>query len=330
MTAATVWLRVGVAGAAVGVVVAGCSSNDPQAQRTTEVQPTTASSVAAANPDKPARLKEGDGQGNTISFEFIYPDGDQHWTDEAKASLNEAADAVAAYLVAPKPVTITYKLADDNEPGHLAQASSDRVDDDSPGYFRTVVQQKLITGEDANGDKPDGDIDVNWNSNWALGDNEPRGDDESGTQAPDDFKATIMHELLHTLGFDTGISGPGSPQGKNHPTFDSFVVNADGAKVVGDDYTFNPAYEPNLTGGDGGLFFGGPHAMAAYDGKPVPLLTDAPWNVSNLAHLNGHVFTGENKKMMNPGDDGDGAEVRVLSPVELGILEDLGYTVRQP
>jgi hypothetical protein len=42
------------------------------------------------------------------------------------------------------------------------------------------------------------------------------------------------------------------------------------------------------------------------------------------------VFTGETKKMMNPGDDGDGAEVRVLSPVELGILEDLGYTVAQP
>ncbi len=110
-----------------------------------------------------------------------------------------------------------------------------------------------------------------------------------------------MHELVHTLGFDTGISAPpGSAPTKNHPTFDSFVVNADGAKVINDDYTFNTAFEPNLTGGDGGLFFGGPHAMAAYDGKPVPLLTDPTWSTSNIAHLNGHVFTGENKKMMNP------------------------------
>ncbi len=105
-------------------------------------------------PDKPARLKEG--SGNAITFDFIYPPdgGDQHWTDEAKASLNDAANAIAAYIVAPKPVTLTYKIADDNEPNHLAQASSDRVDDESAGYFRTVVQQKLITGEDATAISP--------------------------------------------------------------------------------------------------------------------------------------------------------------------------------
>jgi hypothetical protein len=31
--------------------------------------------------------------------------------------------------------------------------------------------------------------------------------------------------------------------------------------------------------------------------------------------------------MMNPGDD-PGLGVRVLSPIELGILEDIGYTVK--
>ena len=321
--AAKVWLRVGVASAAVGAVVAGCSSDEPQAQPT-KADSVAAPSVAAAGPDKPAHVV---GEPAGVTFDFIYPDGNDHWTDEAKGALNDAANAVAAYLVVPQPVTITYKVADDNEPGHLAQAASDRVDDESPGYFRTVVQQKLITGEDANGDKPDGDIDVNWNSNWALGDDVPAGDDDAGTQRPDDFKATIMHELVHTLGFDTNVQGPGSPPVKNRPTFDSFVVNADGAKVINDDFTFNTAFDSNLTGGNGGLYFGGPNAMAAYDGKPVPLLTDPNWSVSNVTHLDGHTFIGENKKMMNPGDDGDGAEVRVLSPVELGILEDLGYTV---
>jgi hypothetical protein len=38
-------------------------------------------------------------------------------------------------------------------------------------------------------------------------------------------------------------------------------------------------------------------------------------------------YTGDNKKMMNPGDD-PGLGVRVLSPIELGILEDIGYTVK--
>ncbi|APE15709.1 hypothetical protein BOH72_11255 [Mycobacterium sp. WY10] len=311
-------LRVAAA-AMVCAAAAGCSSTAPQAQQASGER-SVAPQVAAPAPDTHTHLKQGDE--NTITFDFIYPDGEQRWTDEAKASLNDAANAIAGYLVVPKPVTITYKIAADNEPNHLAQAGSDRIDDESPGYFRTVVQQKLITGEDANGDQPDGDIDVNWNADWTLG-------DDGGADGKDDFKATMMHELVHTLGFDTGISGPGSPQGKNHPTFDSFVVNADGTKVINDDYTFDPVFEPNLTGGSGGLFFGGPNAMAAYDGKPVPLLTEPVWNVGNVAHLNGQVFTGENKKMMNPGDDGEGAEVRVLSPVELGILEDLGYRVRQ-
>ncbi|KDE98021.1 hypothetical protein Y900_003450 [Mycolicibacterium aromaticivorans JS19b1 = JCM 16368] len=277
-------------------------------------------SVAQSTPAKVARAKQG--EGNAITVDFMYPPGDPHWTDEAKAALHEAANALVADIVAPKPVTITYKLGTDENPDNLAQASSDRVNLESPGYFRTVVQQKLITGEDANGDEPDGDIDINWKADWALGD--------SVTPDQADFKAVIMHEMGHTLGFDTNIQGPGSAPVTNHPVFDEFVVDAQGTKVMNDDFTFNTAFEPNLTGGDGGLFFGGPNAMAAYDGKPVPLLTDSPWSVSNIAHLNGHVFTNENRKVMNSGNEAtDGPETHVLSPVELGILEDLGYTVVQ-
>ncbi|WP_319432083.1 matrixin family metalloprotease [Mycobacterium sp. RTGN5] len=319
MVAAMLWVRVGVAGAAVCALVAGCSSPQPQAQTETQVQPTTANAVA---PSTPAKVDQLTGNENAVTFDFIYPDGDPHWTDEAKASLLDAANALVADFVPPKPVTITYKLADDNNPDNLAQATSALVDQETPGYFRTVVQQKLITGEDANGDQPDGDIDINWKADWALG------DDVTPDQA--DFKAVIMHEMGHTLGFDTNIQGPGSAPVTNHPIFDKFVVNAEGEKVINDDFTFNTAFEPNLTGGNGGLFFGGPHAMAAYDGKPVPLFTDPVWSVSNVTHLDGRTFTGENKKIMNSGNElGDGPEVHELSPVELGIFEDLGYTVVQ-
>jgi hypothetical protein len=314
-----VWVRLGAAGAAVCVVAAGCSSTQSQPQAQAPQTP-AADSVATSTPAKVSRLTGSDE--NAITFDFIYPDGNPHWTDEAKASLNEAADALTADFVAPKPVTITYKLADDNNPDNLAQASSALVEQEAPGYFRTVVQQKLITGEDANGDQPDGDIDINWKADWALG------DDVTPEQA--DFKAVIMHEMGHTLGFDTNIQGPGSAPVTNHPIFDKFVVNAEGEKVMNDDFTFNTAFEPNLTGGNGGLFFGGPNAMAAYDGKPVPLFTDPVWGVSNVTHLDGRTFTGENKKIMNSGNEaGDGPEVHVLSPVELGIFEDLGYTVAQ-
>ncbi len=155
----------GAASAAVCAIASGCSSAQPQPQAS---QSTAAVSVAQSTPAKVARAKQG--EGNAITVDFMYPPGDPHWTDEAKAALHEAANALVADIVAPKPVTITYKLGTDENPDNLAQASSDRVNLESPGYFRTVVQQKLITGEDANGDEPDGDIDINWKADWALGD----------------------------------------------------------------------------------------------------------------------------------------------------------------
>jgi hypothetical protein len=104
---------------------------------------------------------------------------------------------------------------------------------------------------------------VAWGNNWELGDTVAPDDEETGTPGQEDFKATIMHELMHTFGFDTNVQAPGSPPVTNRSVFDSFIVTADGAKPINDDYTWNTAYDANLTGGDGGLYFGGPNAMAA-------------------------------------------------------------------
>jgi hypothetical protein len=305
---------------AVAVLLVGCSTAEPEVDAPVTSTPSLPS--AHHNVVDPA-----DASGSAVTFDFTYEGAEQHWTDEAKAALTDAANSLAAYLVVPKPVTITYTVREDNEPNHLAQASSDRIDTESPGYYPTVVQHKLITGEDANGPEADGEIDVNWDTDWALGDTVAPDDEDSDTEGQYDFKATIMHELVHTLGFDTNVQGPGAPPVTNRPIFDEFIVTADGAKPINDDYTWNTAYDANLTGGNGGLYFGGPNAVAADDGEPVPLLTDKEWSVSSVTHLDTSTYTGDNKKMMNPGDD-PGLGVRVLSPIELGILEDIGYTVK--
>jgi len=36
-----------------------------------------------------------------------------------------------------------------------------------------------------------------------------------------------------------------------------------GTKLIGSDFTWNTDYDANLTGGSGGIFFGGPDAVAA-------------------------------------------------------------------
>ena len=96
--------------------------------------------------------------------------------------------------------------------------------------------------------------------------------------------------------------------------------------MIGSDFSWNTAYDANLAGGNGGIFFGGPDAVAAY-GALVPLYTPSPWESgSSISHLDDDTFVGVNRRMMN-------AKVRVsrgirdLSALELAILADLGYTV---
>jgi len=79
-----------------------------------------------------------------------------------------------------------------------------------------------------------------------------------------------------------------------------------------------------------GLYFGGPNAKAAYGGNPVPLYTPKPWESgSSISHLDDSTFTGANAQLMNAVTD-TGLAIRILSPIEVGILEDLGYDVANP
>jgi hypothetical protein len=48
-----------------------------------------------------------------------------------------------------------------------------------------------------------------------------------------------------------------------------------------------------------------------------------------MSHLDDTTFTGSDQQLMNAKTD-TGLGVRVLSPIELGMLEDIGYTVVVP
>ena len=201
--------------------------------------------------------------------------------------------------------------------GTLASATSDIISSRS-GFFRTVVQQKVITGFDANGATPDGEITWNFGSPWGFGNKVDNG--------LYDFQSVAMHELLHTFGFLSNVSAPGTNTGTGWTAFDGFLVTADGTKVIGPAYTWNAGYDTNLTGGNGGLFFGGSAAVASYGG-PVPLFTPGSWQQgSSVSHLDDTSFYGRNRQLMNARvNQGNG--IRTLSGVETAILTDLGYTI---
>jgi hypothetical protein len=199
----------------------------------------------------------------------------------------------------------------------LASTGSDPISTGN-GFFNTVVQNKILTGVDSNGTAADGQVDVNFGTDWAFG--------NSVSSDQYDFTSTAMHELLHAFGFMSYIDQPGMNTGRNWATFDSFITTNNKTKVIGNNFKFNTAYNTNLTGGGGGLYFAGPNAIAAYGG-PVPLYTPNPWESgSSGSHLDDSTFTGAQTQLMNAVTD-SGLGIRVVSAIELGILKDLGYTV---
>ena len=255
-----------------------------------------------------------------LSFAFAYGSGSQYWTAEARRALEASAERLAAYLVVTTPITITYAVTATSDPqsSTLASAGSD-LTGGGTGFFPTVVQEKILTGIDPNGKTADGDIDFNFGNPWAFG--------SSVSSSQYDFTSTAMHELMHSLGFLSYTYAAGNNTDRNWTTFDGFMVTSNGTKVINPStFRWNTVYDPNLTGRNGGLYFGGPNAIAAYGGY-VPLFTPNPWEEgSSTSHLDDDTFTGSNAQLMNAYSEA-GLGVRVLSPVELGILKDLGYTV---
>lgn len=254
-----------------------------------------------------------------LTFDFNYGTGSQYWSSEARDALEAAAQALAAYFVVESPVTLTFDVSGENSPSSstLAWASSE-LSGSTNGYLGTVVQEKILSGVDPNGSAADGQINFNFGSSWSL--------DDSVGRRQYDFQATAMHELAHTFGFISYVDRAGSNNYRDWTVFDSFIVTSSGEHVIGPDLRWNTTYNPNLTGGNGGLYFGGPNAVAAY-GALVPLYTPSPWGSgSSVTHLDDSTFTGANIQMMNAFVNA-GQGIRTLSPIELAIFTDLGYTM---
>jgi hypothetical protein len=256
--------------------------------------------------------------GATVNFEFNYTKGAENWTPERRRELEQAASVLGEYFRAPVPVTITYEVEGDPGDRFLAEAGSDPISG-GPGFYNTVVQEKFISGLDLNGPENDGYITFYFGNDWGLG--------YQVEEEQYDFVSTAMHEMMHSLGFLSNTGAPGTNTSTNWATFDRYIVDAQGASPIGDDYRFDTRFNNNLIGWNGGMYFGGPNAVAAY-GQLVPLFTPNPYrDGSSMSHLDDRTFTGVNAQMMNSAANKSGNDRRFLSAIEQGIMADLGYQV---
>ena len=149
---------------------------------------------------------------SVVTFDFQYADAagvgfNDPNHPEYKTALAGAGQTMGSYFA--HTATITIRVTSINNPNSatLATAGSGLVSPNGrAGFFRTVVQGKVISNgaTDLNGADPDGELNVNlggrfqFNPDGALGANQV------------DFRATIIHELTH--------ASASSPTSTSHPT----------------------------------------------------------------------------------------------------------------
>ncbi|MBX9922342.1 MAG: hypothetical protein K2Y33_21315 [Mycolicibacterium frederiksbergense] len=256
---------------------------------------------------------------SAVTFVFNYTTGSQYWSPEARSALQRAATNLMGQFIVSTPVVVTYDITGENSSGTNTLASVDSpLTGSGAGFFPTVVQHKLLTGVDANGVAPDGEINWNFSYPWAFG------DFVSGQQY--DFTTVAMHELLHSFGFMSYVQPSTTATQRAWTLYDGFLQNSGGADLIGADFRFDPTLVAALTGAGGGVFFGGAGAVDAY-GTLVPVYAPSSWVAgSSISHLDGTVFTGPDRQLMNPQVPA-GPGLRTLSDVERAIMQDLGYTL---
>jgi hypothetical protein len=278
-----------------------------------------------------------------ITFQFNYTDPagmgfrDNIYGSARQAALNTAANSFSSMFASHFSAngTIVLDAGANYIPGALAGANTYLMNPSKPGFdLGEVVRTKLQTGVDLNGNAADGSVSINFSEPWALDINSP----PANYSGQYDFYGSLYHEFTHALGFAADIKQDGSPLtgtkgAGSWNAFDSHLVDKHDVKLI-DPTTFalNQAdWDVSSTGdfsagyGGEGLFFDGPNAIAANGGYLVTLYTPSPWEQgSSVSHIDPSYGT-----LMTPAA-APGLQPHDYSPVEIGILKDLGYVSAVP
>ncbi len=264
-----------------------------------------------------------------VSFSFDYT-GSTEFNDVTlgtarKASLESAASTVGSWFNHTATINMAVSSSNANTTT-LASAGSNYSGSFAGFGNRGIVGRKILGEADPNGATADGTVNVNFFHNWELGDT------VGGSSF--DFKSTMMHELLHAAGFSSSITQAGADGFGNAAgtvgqwdKFDQFVADSTGSLIDGGFILNATRWNVASVGGAGtGLRFNGANALAANGGNPIFLYSKNPWaDGSSGSHLDDDFYTSDNLMMESATTAGPGA--RTLSAIEIGMLQDIGYSV---
>ncbi|HIG31092.1 MAG TPA: hypothetical protein EYQ50_26130 [Verrucomicrobiales bacterium] len=187
-----------------------------------------------------------------VTFVFDYT-GAGDFNVTSKASLQSAASTVSSWF--NHTATINIAVSSSNaDTSTLASAGSTYSNTFDEGKFtdRGVVGTKTLSNgaTDPNGATADGTVDVNFFHTWDF--------DDSVASNALDFKSTMMHELLHAVGFSSQINQNGNSAFGDTPAtasfwslFDQFMADKDGSIISSGGVLDGTKWTTALTGGTG-------------------------------------------------------------------------------
>lgn len=269
-----------------------------------------------------------------VTFNFNYTDaGGVGFNDvtegaDRRAALQSAGDYLSGFLTnytADIFLDVDGSVADGST---LAAAGAEVNGPISTGFGNQGdVMLKILGGNSA--DPSAGrDGSVTWNFadfSWELG--------TAFDPNQYDFFSTAVHELLHALGFGSDIAQNGDDPVTGDPTgnwspFDKFVADSTGDIIDNTSFVLDQVRwdVASVAGGacGTGLIFNGPNTMAANGGNPVEIYSVSPWeDGSSGSHLDDNCYNGT---YMMEAATGTGLGIRQLSALEIGMMQDMGYT----
>lgn len=247
-----------------------------------------------------------------FSFTPVYAGGTGAQTAATTAALN----SLAGYFNSAITLNVSVTIGDLGNTGTLGSSSASFSQ--TGGYYQPTPLYNLKTSTDLGGAATSITISMNNNASvtWGYGATAPGVGNYS-------WQTVVMHEVLHSMGFYDGIfDATGALANPGYTIFDSFTVQNTG-NVAFTSLTTNLQRAAAITSND--LYWDGAFGKAANGGARIKLYAPATYAPgSTYSHIDpsqtgagGILFPAlaDNTYFAGP------------TPVELGIMRDLGWSV---
>lgn len=253
-----------------------------------------------------------------FQFEYIDPEG-EGFNDKSMEHMKEAVERAGSIMGGwiGQNATVKIQIQTDNSQTALASAYSYSGWSGQNRQILEFVREKIVSGKDYSRGGADGNIAVNLNNSWNLGDG------KGGYL----FSSVIFHELTHALGLASSggavrkiCNKKDDDDGRRYYTlFETFIENAIGDRLIGKGGIVDEGFVcvPKL-------YFGGPRAVAAY-GEAIPLYSPKEYEPgSSYSHLD---YSGGDKRLKGSLMLSYAGQAMEWNEYERAIMEDLGYEV---